>query len=219
MTKRHAPGSNAELGAVLGRRPVVPILVIEDAAQAVPIARALIRGGLDVLEITLRTPSAWDAARAIHDEVEGATVGVGTVLSVDQYKKAIKERFAFAVSPGVTSALLEQAEDSEMPLLPGAATASESMRLLDHGFAYQKFFPAEPSGGLAFLKALASPLSDAVFCPTGGIGEANAMSYLSLPNVICVGGSWIVPQDAVESQDWRRITELAARASALGGHA
>jgi 2-dehydro-3-deoxyphosphogluconate aldolase/(4S)-4-hydroxy-2-oxoglutarate aldolase len=207
--------SAANLEAILSAAPVVPVLIVDDAASAVPLARALAAGGLPTLEITLRTPSALEAIRAIASEVGGAHVGAGTVLTPEQLEDAADAGARFAVSPGSSPALLAAAADSPLPLLPGAATPSEAMALLERGYRLQKFFPAEPSGGVAWLKALASPLSGLRFCPTGGVDAANAPAYLALPNVICVGGSWVAPRDAVAGGDWARIEQLAKEASGL----
>jgi 2-dehydro-3-deoxyphosphogluconate aldolase / (4S)-4-hydroxy-2-oxoglutarate aldolase len=203
------------LEAVLKRGPVVPVIVIESLAHAVPLARALVQGGLTVLEVTLRTPVALDAVRAIRAEVEGAICGVGTVLTPGQLAEAEAAGAMFAVSPGTTPGLLDAAADSAVPLLPGAATASEIMALLERGITLQKFFPAEAAGGAAALGSFASPLSRARFCPTGGVTPANARAYLSLPNVLCVGGSWMLPKAAVQAGDWEQVQRLAADASAL----
>lgn len=207
----------SELTTLLAGTPVVPVLVIEDLSAAVPLARALVAGGLPVLEITLRTPAALDAIRAIAGEVEGAVVGAGTVLSAGQYREAAGVGARFVVSPGATEKVLDAAAASTVPLLPGAATASEVMRLLEQGYRFLKFFPAAPAGGVAYLKALAAPLPEARFCPTGGIDAASAKEYLSLPNVVCVGGSWVAPAAAVAAGDWQEITRLARAAAALGG--
>lgn len=205
----------SDLEALLRRTPVVPVLVIESVATAVPLARALVAGGLPLLEITLRTQAALDVIRAIASEVEGAVVGAGTVLTPAQLAEVEKLGARFAVSPGATEPLLAAARDSAVPLLPGAATASEVMRLQEHGYRCMKFFPAEPAGGIAYLKALASPLPAARFCPTGGIDVERARAYLELDNVICVGGSWVAPADAVRAGDWSRIEWLARDAAAL----
>jgi len=207
----------SDLAALLASSPVVPVLVIDSVATAVPFARALVAGGLPLLEITLRTPAALDVIRAIAEEVEGAVVGAGTVLTPDQLAAVERQGACFAVSSGATDSLLDAARDSAVPLLPGAATASEVMRLLERGYRQMKFFPAEPAGGVAYLKALASPLPEARFCPTGGIDAARARSYLALPNVVCVGGSWVAPAAAVRAGDWARITVLATEAAALRG--
>ena len=207
----------SDLNSLLAGTPVVPVLVIESVATALPLARALVDGGLRVLEITLRTPAALDVTRAIAAEVEGAVVGAGTVLTVGQYEDAERAGARFVVSPGATDALLAAAAASAVPFLPGAVTASEVMRLLEQGYRFLKFFPAEPAGGVAYLEALAAPLPEARFCPTGGIDAVKARTYLSLPNVLCVGGSWVAPKDALAAGDWPRITRLARAAAALGG--
>ena len=209
------PGS--DLTTLFAGTPVIPVLVIEETATAVPLARALVAGGLPVLEITLRTPAALDVIRAIAGEVDGAVVGAGTVLSAGQYRDAAGAGARFVVSPGATQAVLDAADASTVPLLPGAATASEVMRLLEQGYRFLKFFPAVPAGGVAYLKALAAPLPEARFCPTGGIDAARAPEYLGLSNVVCVGGSWVAPGTAVAAGDWQQITRLARAAAALGG--
>lgn len=206
----------ARLDEVLSLGPVIPVLVLDDVRTAVPLARALVDGGLRVIEVTLRTAAALDAARAIRDAVPEAVVGVGTVLTPAQYALAEAAGMAFAVSPGTTDALLDAARDGGVPLLPGATTPSETMALLDRGHVHQKFFPAEPSGGTAYLSALASPLPAARFCPTGGITAATAPAYLALPNVLCVGGSFMVPKGAVAAADWDAVRRGAAAAAALG---
>jgi 2-dehydro-3-deoxyphosphogluconate aldolase / (4S)-4-hydroxy-2-oxoglutarate aldolase len=206
---------SSDLASLLARTPVVPVLVIEDAATAVPLARALVAGGLPLLEITLRTAAALDVIRAIDAEVEDAIVGAGTVLTPRQLDEVAACGARFAVSPGATEILLEAAQGHKVPLLPGAATASEVMRLLERGYTHMKLFPAEPAGGVPLLKALASPLPRARICPTGGIDADRAKAYLALPNVVCVGGSWVAPADAVGRGDWSRITELARGAAAL----
>ena len=202
---------------ILTAAPVVPVLVIDDAKQAVPLARALVAGDLTAIEITLRTDAAYAALERVVGEVEGANPGVGTVLHKNQLEFAEKAGAKFAVSPGAGPALLDAADDHAIPLLPGAATAGEAMTLLERGYVFQKFFPAEPAGGLGYLKALRSPLSAVRFCPTGGITEANAPAYLALGNVVCVGGSWVAPGDAVAAGDWRRIEDLARAAAGLAG--
>jgi 2-dehydro-3-deoxyphosphogluconate aldolase/(4S)-4-hydroxy-2-oxoglutarate aldolase len=207
----------SDLNSLLAGTPVVPVLVIESVATALPLARALVDGGLRVLEITLRTPAALDVIRALAAEVEGAVVGAGTVLTAGQYEDAERAGARFVVSPGATDALLAAAAASAVPFLPGAVTASEVMRLLEQGYRFLKFFPAEPAGGVAYLEALAAPLPEARFCPTGGIDAVKARTYLSLPNVLCVGGSWVAPKDALAAGDWPRITRLARAAAALGG--
>lgn len=197
------------------RGPVIPVVVIDAPAAAVGLVRALVAGGIDTIEVTLRTPRALDCVRAIRAEVPDALCGVGTVLDERQLDDAVAAGAAFAVSPGATPALLDAAADAPLPLLPGAATASEAMALRARGYRVLKFFPAEQAGGAAYLKALASPLADVRFCPTGGIGALNARDYLALSNVVCVGGSWLAPGGAVAAGDWARITRLAADAVAL----
>jgi 2-dehydro-3-deoxyphosphogluconate aldolase/(4S)-4-hydroxy-2-oxoglutarate aldolase len=206
-----------KLLSILKLQPVVPVLVVEDAKSAVPLARALVTGGLKAIEITLRTAGALDAIRAVAEEVEGAEVGAGTILNVAQWDAAIEAGSKFIVSPGTTQELLDVARTSDVPLLPGAATASEVMALREEGYKVLKFFPAEQAGGAAYLKALSSPLAGTLFCPTGGISLKNAHDYLSLPNVICVGGSWVAPKELVAAGDWAGITKLAAEAAALKG--
>lgn len=201
--------------AVLRLAPVVPVLVIEDAVTAVPLARALVAGGLKAIEITFRTAAALEAMRAVAAEVEGAVVGAGTVLTARQLDDAVKAGCAFLVSPGASLDLLTAARDGPVPLLPGAATASEAMTLLEQGYAFQKFFPAEPAGGVAYLKALAQPLAGIRFCPTGGITRESAGRYLELPNVVCVGGSWVAPADKVAAGAWDAIEALAREAAGL----
>jgi 2-dehydro-3-deoxyphosphogluconate aldolase / (4S)-4-hydroxy-2-oxoglutarate aldolase len=207
--------SGSELATLLAATPVVPVLTVEATEIALPLARALVAGGLAVLEITLRTPAALQAIEMIANEVEGAVVGAGTVLTPAQYEAAARAGARFVVSPGAPPALLDAAAASRVPFLPGAATSSEVMTLLERGHSCLKFFPAEPAGGIAYLKALAAPLSEARFCPTGGIDASIAPRYLSLPNVLCVGGSWVAPGDAVAAGDWPRITALARAAAAL----
>ena len=205
----------AKLLSTLKLQPVVPVLIVDDAKSAVPLARALVAGGLKAIEITLRTPAALEAIRAVADEVEGAVAGAGTILDARQYEEAVKAGSQFIVSPGTTRDLLKAAADSDIPLLPGAATASEVMSLRAEGYTVLKFFPAEQAGGAAYLKSLSSPLAGVSFCPTGGISLKNAMDYLSLPNVVCVGGSWVAPKDLVAAGDWDGITKLAAEAFRL----
>jgi 2-dehydro-3-deoxyphosphogluconate aldolase / (4S)-4-hydroxy-2-oxoglutarate aldolase len=211
MTKHPQEG----LEAALLKAPVVPVMVIEDVKQAVPLARALVNGGLPVLEITLRTEAAMDCMKAIIAEVEGAIVGSGTVLTPKQLRDCEKIGCLFAVSPGATGKLLSEAEDRNIALLPGGATASECMALLEWGYTIQKFFPAEPAGGAKYLSSLASPLPQISFCPTGGITPANAKDYLKLTNVITIGGSWMAPKNLVAAGDWSAIEALAREASNL----
>tara|TARA_R110002020_G_scaffold145912_1_gene320240 strand:+ start:2025 stop:2663 length:639 start_codon:yes stop_codon:yes gene_type:complete len=201
--------------SILKLQPVVPVLVIRDLAHAVPLARALVAGGLKAIEITLRTPVALEAIRAVADEVEDAVPGAGTVLNARQYHQAVEAGSQFIVSPGTTQELLDVARKSPVPMLPGAATPSEVMALREEGYEVLKFFPAEQAGGAAYLKSLASPLAGTMFCPTGSITPDNARDYLSLSNVICVGGSWVAPTALVEAGDWDGITRLATEASWL----
>ncbi|TDX22871.1 bifunctional 4-hydroxy-2-oxoglutarate aldolase/2-dehydro-3-deoxy-phosphogluconate aldolase [Rhodovulum visakhapatnamense] len=209
------PHAASEITEALCRKaPVIPVLVIEDAALARPLAEALVAGGLPVLEVTLRTPAALDAIREMAG-VEGGVVGAGTLLTPADVEAATAAGARFGVSPGSTPALLDAARAGDLPLLPGAATASEAMALLEKGYSVQKFFPAETAGGAAALKALASPLPQIRFCPTGGVSLANAASYLSLPNVLCVGGSWVAPKEKVAAGDWDAIVALAREAAAL----
>lgn len=194
---------------------VVPVLTVARVGDAMPLARALADGGLTTLEITLRTPAAISAIRAINEAMPEVAVGAGTVRSPEQAQAVIDAGARFIVSPGMTPRLIEAAQRWPVPFLPGAATASEAMALADMGYGILKFFPAEQAGGIAALKALAAPLSDIRFCPTGGIGPDNAGSYLSLGNVVCVGGSWVAPAPAIAAEEWDRITALARAASLL----
>lgn len=203
------------LEAALKSAPVVPVMVIENVKDAVPLARALVKGGLPVLEITLRTAAALDCIKAIVAEVEGAIIGSGTVLNLKQLHDSQKAGCTFAVSPGSTSILIEAAKDYEIALLPGGVTASECMALLEAGYALQKFFPAEPAGGAPYLASLASPLPQIKFCPTGGITPELAPKYLKLSNVITVGGSWMIPKALIAAGDWAGIEKLAAEAASL----
>jgi 2-dehydro-3-deoxyphosphogluconate aldolase/(4S)-4-hydroxy-2-oxoglutarate aldolase len=205
----------AAIEAALKKAPVVAVLVIDDLKHAVPLARALVAGGLPVLEITLRTQAALDSMRAIMAEVEGAVVGAGTVITKEQLQACDRIGCAFAVSPGSTSMLLDFAGGHGLPLLPGAATASEVMGLLERGYRFQKFFPAEAAGGVAALAALAAPLPQVTFCPTGGITAEKACDYLRLPNVITVGGSWMAPRARLAAGDWKGIEALARQSASL----
>ncbi|MFM9369815.1 bifunctional 4-hydroxy-2-oxoglutarate aldolase/2-dehydro-3-deoxy-phosphogluconate aldolase [Streptomyces sp. Da 82-17] len=201
--------------SVLDLAPVVPVVVVQDAADAVPLARALVAGGLPAIEVTLRTPAALDAIRAIAAEVPDAVVGAGTVISPDNVRDAVAAGAQFLVSPGWTESLLDAMKASGVPFLPGVSTTSEVVALLERGVDEMKFFPAEAAGGTAYLKSLAGPLPQARFCPTGGITPASAPSYLALPNVGCVGGSWMLPGDAVAAKDWARVEQLAREAAAV----
>jgi 2-dehydro-3-deoxyphosphogluconate aldolase/(4S)-4-hydroxy-2-oxoglutarate aldolase len=195
--------------------PVMPVVVVDDVADAVPVAKALLAGGIRVIELTLRTPVALDAIERVASEVPEIVVGAGTVTTPEQAKQSADAGAKFLVTPGCTDRLLEAAFDTGLPFLPGAATVSEAMRLAEQGLTALKFFPAEPSGGVAYLKAVAGPLPHLKFCPTGGITPANAPSYLALSTVGCVGGSWLTPKDALAAKDFRRITTLAEAAAAL----
>jgi len=203
------------VGAVLALAPVVPVLVIDDLAHAVPLARALVAGGLPAIEVTLRTPVALEAVRAIAAEVGGAAVGVGSVRRPQDFVDALKAGATFAVSPGSSPGLIAAARDIDLPWLPGAATASEAMALLEQGYTQLKFFPAESIGGATALKSLGGPLPELRFCATGGIGANNAHEYLALANVPCVGGSWVAPAAAVKAGDWAKVEALAREAAAL----
>jgi 2-dehydro-3-deoxyphosphogluconate aldolase / (4S)-4-hydroxy-2-oxoglutarate aldolase len=211
--KRPIPeDSLTDLNTILAAAPVIPVLTVERVGDAVPIARALVAGGLPVLEVTLRTPAALDAIRAMKD-VPGAIVGAGTVTGPAQLEAAIEAGAAFAVSPGLTGALGEAAASSPIPFLPGVATASEIMRALDLGFAALKFFPAVQSGGIPALKALSAVFGAVRFCPTGGITQENAPAWLALDSVACVGGSWLLPSGA--APDPAAVTARARLAAAL----
>lgn len=206
---------DAMASSLLDLAPVVPVVVIDDAADAVPLARALVAGGLPAIEVTLRTPVALEAIRAIADGVPDAVVGAGTVITPEQVAECVAAGARFLVSPGWTDVLLEAMRASGVPFLPGVSTTSEVVALLERGVREMKFFPAQAAGGTAYLKSLAGPLPQARFCPTGGIGLANAPEYLSLPNVGCVGGTWMLPADAVAARDWGRVEELARAAAGL----
>src|SRR6201991_3102528 len=195
--------------------PVVPVVIIDDAAAAVGMACALVAGGIPAIEVTLRTPAALDAVRAIAAEVEGAVVGVGTVLTAKDLENSFKAGAKFAVSPGSAPRLLDAADDSELALLPGAATSSEAMEFLERGYRFQKFFPAVPAGGPKLIGAWASPLPQITFCPTGGISLSNAKDFLVLPNVACVGGSWLTPANLLQARDFAAIEALAREAASL----
>ena len=194
--------------------PVIPVLVVADAAKAGGLATALVAGGLPVLEVTLRTSAALEVIREMA-KVPGGHVGAGTVLTPDDVKRAKDAGASFAVSPGATERLVRACEDAELPLLPGSATASEVMRAMEWGYSMLKFFPAEAAGGAKMLKSLGGPLPQVSFCPTGGVSPANARDYLSLANVICVGGSWISPDAEVAAGDWAAIEARAREARAL----
>ncbi len=204
-----------DIAAIAARAPVIPVLTIERVADAVPLARALVKGGLPALEITLRTPVAIEALKAIVAELPEAIVGAGTVLNEAQLDQARAAGARFGVSPGCTPALAEAVAEKRLPFLPGVQTVSEALVLAERGFRFLKFFPADAAGGLSWLKAVAAPLSGLQFCPTGGIKQENAPAYLGLSNVACVGGSWVAPPAAVESGRWDEIEKLAAAAARL----
>ncbi|MFF4468257.1 bifunctional 4-hydroxy-2-oxoglutarate aldolase/2-dehydro-3-deoxy-phosphogluconate aldolase [Streptomyces sp. NPDC001599] len=210
-----SPLPSSPAASVLDLAPVVPVVVVDDLADAVPLAGALVAGGLPAIEVTLRTPVALDAIRAIAAEVPGAVVGAGTLLTAEQVTEVVAAGARFLVSPGWTDTLLDAMRGSGVPFLPGVSTTSEVVALLERGVREMKFFPAEAAGGTAYLKALAAPLPQARFCPTGGITPASAPQYLALPNVGCVGGSWMLPKDAVAGRDWGRVEALAREAAAL----
>ncbi|MBS3965252.1 MAG: bifunctional 4-hydroxy-2-oxoglutarate aldolase/2-dehydro-3-deoxy-phosphogluconate aldolase [Methylomonas sp.] len=200
---------------VMNTSPVIPVMVINQLEHAVPLAQALVQGGLKVLEITLRTPVALDALRRIKAEVPGAIVGAGTIINTQTLDAAIEAGAEFIVSPGVTPSLLDAGLASGVPLLPGVVTPSEVMRLLEKGVTAMKFFPAEAAGGIPMLKSIGGPLPQIKFCPTGGVNPKNAPQYLALSNVSCVGSSWMAPADLVDAGDWEEITRRAAEAAAL----
>ena len=209
------PQTASELNRALCKMaPVVPVLVVDDAAHAADLARALVDGGLPALEVTLRTDAALDVIREMAT-VPGGVVGAGTLLTSKDVEDAKAAGAQFGVSPGATDLILDACEANDLPLLPGAATASEAMRLLERGYTVQKFFPAEANGGVPALKAIGAPIPQVSFCPTGGVSLKNANDYLSLSNTLCVGGSWVAPKDAVSAGDWDRIKSLAAEAAAL----
>lgn len=209
------PHTKATL-ALMHSASVIPVLTIEDPKQGILLAKALVAGGLPVLEITLRTQKALAAIKAIADEVPGAIVGAGTVLEPAHMEASIKAGATFLVSPGTTPRLIAAACDAPIPFLPGIATATEAMHLMEHGFMAMKFFPAESIGGAKALSSLAGPLADLRFCPTGGIDATKARAYLALKNVVCVGGSWMVPNAALAAGDYAQITTLAKEAAMLG---
>jgi 2-dehydro-3-deoxyphosphogluconate aldolase/(4S)-4-hydroxy-2-oxoglutarate aldolase len=200
---------------LLAKFPVVPVLTIDDAKKAVPLAQALLAGGLAAIEVTLRTGAAIEAIRLISQNVPGAIVGVGTVTKPADIDAAVKAGAKYLVSPGTPAELGRALAQAKVPSIPGCATASEAMALVDLGFKTLKFFPAESSGGISWLKSISGPLPDLRFCPTGGIDGKNAAAYLALPNVVAVGGSWPAPSAAVAAGDYARITALAREAAAL----
>lgn len=201
--------SSAEIFA---QGPVVPVLVIKDLEHAVPLAKALLKGGIKVLEVTLRTPVAIDVIRKIAQEVPDAVIGAGTVTNREQLQQVTEAGAQFAISPGLTTELLEAGNEGSIALIPGIASISELMKGLDLGYDHFKFFPAEASGGIKAIKSISGPFPNVTFCPTGGIGPNNYLDYLALPNIKCVGGSWLAPDDAMESGNWDRISQLAQEA-------
>lgn len=211
MTPAHA---SEQAEKICRLAPVIPVLVIDDLATARLLAEALVAGGLPALEVTLRTPAALEAIREMAG-VPGGVVGAGTLLTPQDVRAAKAAGALFGVSPGATDRLLQACEDEDLPLLPGAATATEAMRLLERGYSVQKFFPAEASGGAPALKSIGAPLPQIRFCPTGGVSLANAPDYLGLANTLCVGGSWVAPAGLVKAGDWDGITALAREAAAL----
>lgn len=200
---------------LLSLSPVIPVVVVDAVDQAVPLARALAAGGIGIVELTLRTEAGLDAIRAIAAEVPEVVVGAGTVTTPARARQAAQAGAQFLVSPGATPSLLAAMGDTGLPFLPGTATVSEALAVLEAGYSEMKFFPAEASGGTGYLGSLTTVLPDARFCPTGGIGPGTAPAYLALPNVGCVGGSWLTPRDALAAGDWDRVTALAAEAAAL----
>lgn len=211
MTPQEASARAREICALA---PIIPVLVVNDTAHAKPLAEALVAGGLPALEVTLRTPAALDVIAQMA-QVPGGIVGAGTLVTPQDVKNAKAAGATFGVSPGATDALIAACEAEDLPLLAGAATASEAMRLLERGYDMLKFFPAEASGGAPALKAIGGPLPQIAFCPTGGVSPGNAQSYLDLPNVICAGGSWVAPSDLVNGGDWAGIEALARDAAKL----
>ncbi len=204
----------AYIRRLAGLAPIIPVLVVDDVADAVPLAQALVRGGLPVLEVTLRTDAALDVIAAMAG-VEGARVGAGTLVSARDVTEAVAAGATFGVTPGSPTALVDACLDAGLPLLPGAATATEAMTLQMRGFEVLKFFPAEAAGGIKTLKGLGGPLPGIAFCPTGGVSPENAADYLALPNVVCAGGSWIAPLDLVKAGAWDEIEARARKAASL----
>lgn len=211
MTPQEASATTLEICQLA---PIVPVLVVNDLAKARPLAEALVAGGLPALEVTLRTPQALDAIAEM-SQVEGGVVGAGTLLTPEDVYAAKEAGALFGVSPGATERLLTACEEADLPLLPGAATASEAMALLERGYSVQKFFPAEANGGARAVKDIGGPIPQVRFCPTGGVTMNNAITYLTLPNVVCAGGSWVAPSSLVDAGDWAGIESLARDASVL----
>lgn len=217
MESKAMTNKTAVLDRILGLGPVMPVLVINDVAEAVPLARALVDNGLRVLEVTLRTPNSLAVIACLAEAVPEAAIGAGTVTSAESLAAVERAGASFAVSPGLTPALAAAARDSALPLLPGVMTASEAMTAADAGFTRLKLFPALQAGGVGMLKALHGPLPELRFCPTGGVSPDNARDFLALPNVMCVGGSWIAPDALIRARAWDKIGELARAAAALRG--
>lgn len=206
---------NNKLVEIMHASPVIPVIAIDHPEHALPLAQALVAGGIRVLEVTLRTPHGLDAIRRISQQVPDAIVGVGTLTKPEEFMQARDAGAVFGVSPGLTPALIAAAKDSELPLLPGVMSPSEVMAAREAGFFQLKLFPAVPAGGVGMLNAIAGPLSDVLFCPTGGISQDNAAQFLACKNVACVGGSWLTPAEAIKAGDWAKIQALASAASAL----
>ncbi|MEM1382754.1 MAG: bifunctional 4-hydroxy-2-oxoglutarate aldolase/2-dehydro-3-deoxy-phosphogluconate aldolase [Pseudomonadota bacterium] len=204
-----------EIAEICRIAPVIPVLIVEEAETAVPLAEALVAGGLPVIEVTLRTPAALGALEAMAKAVPNAIVGAGTLRRAEDVAAVVDAGAQFGVSPGGTAPVLDAAAAAGLPMLPGVATPTEALAVADRGLTTMKFFPAEANGGVPVLKAWASPLAGLDFCPTGGVGPTNAAAYLALPNVVCVGGSWVAPSDAVAAGDWGRVEVLARDAAAL----
>lgn len=217
MTETLARPAAPAWGGLVDTVPVVPVVVLHDVETAVPVAEALLAGGVPVIELTLRTPAALACVERIAAEVPDILLGVGTVVTPANARDAAAAGAQFLVSPGTTDTLAAAMQATGLPHLPGAATVSEVLRLLELGYTEMKLFPAEQSGGAAFLKSLGAPVPQARFCPTGGITQASAPAYLALANVGCVGGSWLTPADAVAARDWARISTLAAETTYLRG--
>lgn len=211
MTPEHASELNRKICELA---PVIPVLVIDNAEIARPLATALVAGGLPALEVTLRTPAALDVIREMA-QVEGGVVGAGTLLTEKDVENAKAAGAKFGVAPGATDRLLDACEANDLPLLPGSATATEAMRLLERGYTVQKFFPAQANGGAPALKAIGAPIPQVSFCPTGGVSPQNAGDYLTLSNVLCVGGSWVAPKALLEAGDWVAVEKLARAAAAF----
>lgn len=203
---------NEQLAGILAENPIIPVITIAKVSDAVPLAKALLSGGITALEITLRTPAAPDAIERIVKEVPEAIVGVGTIRSAGDVAQAVRLGAKFLVSPGTTGGIYRAVAQSKLPFLPGVATASELMAALDQGFDTVKFFPAVPAGGIAAIKALAGPFPQVRFCPTGGISEGNFLEWLAVPEIVAVGGSWLAPASAIKAGNWADITSIARRA-------